>query len=154
MISDKELLVRKMSKEAARISQLIKQNGQTTFITKVELANVKEVTSCIEKIAKACPDTLVMISAATKENRLISAVHVPSGIDFPDFLTKTVEATGIASENTFTHDRHVVEISYPPESEQYAFKTVDVLNGSAFSLLKKTGLYQEESSEEEYGTDF
>ena len=146
-----------MSKVGARLAKLVQQNNQSTFITKVDLKTIKELSQCIEKMAKECPETLIMVSSDTKDNKLIAASYVPPQFsDYQNLLEQTVMQCGIPSTqsySTFPGGR-LVEVSYPPDSEQYAFKNVDVVNGTAFSILKKAGIYQEESSEEEYGTDF
>jgi hypothetical protein len=146
-----------MSKIGARLSKLIKQNDQSVFITKVDIKSVEELSKCVEKMVKECPETLIIISGDTKDNKLISASYVPIRYsDYQNILEQTISKSGIPSSqvySTFSNGK-IVEISYPPDSEQYAFKNVDLINGTAFSILKKAGIYQEESSEEEYGTDF
>jgi len=136
-----------MSKEAARVSKVIKLNNQTTFVTKVVVNNVKEITSCIEKIHNSCPDTIVLITCAIiKTNTLLAASAFPDGKQLNNFLADSI-ASVIEGEPIFTDGTtpacRVVEIVYPAESEQYAFKNVDTVNGTAFSLLKKAGLYEE-----------
>jgi len=136
-----------MSKEAARISKLIELNKVSTFVSKVEVNNVKEMTSCIEKIHARCPDTIVLITCAIiKTNTLLAASAFPEGKQLANFLQDSI-ASVTAGNPTFTDGAtpncRVVEMVYPADSEQYAFKNVDTVNGTGFSLLKKAGLYEE-----------
>jgi len=136
-----------MSKEAKRITDLIKLNDQTTFVSKVVVNNVKEITSCIEKIHNNCPDTIVLITCAIiKTNTMLVASAFPVGKQLVNFLADSIKFV-VEGNPTYTDGStpgcRVVEIVYGSESEQYAFKNVDTVNGTAFSILKKEGLYKE-----------
>jgi hypothetical protein len=61
------------------------------------------------------------------------------------YVIKDGEVTQITS--------NIKKITYPDDSEQFPFKLVDEVNGTAFSILKKHNLQQDESSNEEYGLD-
>jgi hypothetical protein len=87
--------------------------------------------------------------AIIKTNTLLAASAFPVDKNLVSFLPDCV-ITVIDDEPTLptftygsTPECRVVEITYPGGSEQYAFKNVDTVNGTAFSLLKKAGLYEE-----------
>ena len=155
-----------MSKEAARVVKQVKANNLPNIVTRVKINNQKEFESCVTKIIAGCPDTVVMIVAdipITKKQKakvLLAASYVPERVkdgEINQWLDKSVEHVVkdgelvIISSDPKTKS---IQITYPEDSESTPFKLVDMINGPAFSILKKAGLQEDESSsEEDYGIE-
>lgn len=141
-----------MSKEAARVIKQVEVNQLPNIVTKVTVNNLKEFTSCFDKIRDACPNTIIMLLAEVGKTLFVSA-HIPSSAEekLTEWLADSVENVindGIVTEHTFG-DTYILEITYPEGSESSPFKLIDVVNGTAFSILRKLGLEQEDVSSEE-----
>jgi hypothetical protein len=144
---------KRVSDEAKKVSKLIQLNNQSTFVTKVTIKNTNEMMTCVKAIHESCPNTIVLITCAIVEtNTLIAASAVPPKTPLYDFLPNAiVSVTGgqqLLMDETVPN-LAVIEITYPEDSEQYAFKNVDIVNGTAFGILKKAGLYVEEEDSSE-----
>lgn len=139
-----------MSKEATRVIKQINLNNLPNIVTKVEVNNLKEFTSCFEKIKTACTDTVIMLLAElTKEKTLLAATYIPQRVN-DQLQNWLIDSTKfVINDGTVVNDGDIMQIVYPNESESIPFKLVDVVNGTAFSILKKTGLQQEDESSEE-----
>ena len=141
-----------MSKEAARVIKQVEVNNLQNIVTKVTVTNLKEFTSCFEKIREACPDTVIMLLADVGRT-LFATVYIPPRAEekLDDWLDRCVQNVindGIMTQHIFG-DTFVVEITYPEGGESYPFKLIDVINGMAFSILRKLGFEQEDVSSEE-----
>ena len=150
-----------MSKEAKRIAKQVEVNGLQNIVNKVKVDNLAVFTSCFNKIKIACPDTVVMITAdkpitkKQKDNVMYVATYIPERAqgELDGWLEKSIEYV-IRDGDLVTHvdepESKIVEITYPAKTESVSSKLVDTVNGSAFGVLKKVGLYQEdeESSDE------
>ncbi len=154
-----------MSKEAARVVKQVKANNLPNIVTRVKINNQTEFESCVTKIITGCPDTVVMIVAdipitkKQKDKVLLAASYVPDRVtdgELDQWLDKSVEHVVKDGElvEVLGDDRSYrsIQITYPEDSESTPFKLVDMINGPAFSILKKAGLQEDESSsEEDYG---
>lgn len=141
-----------MSKEAVRVIKQVEVNNLQNIVTKVTVTNLKEFTSCFEKVREACPDTVVMLLAEVGR-MLFATVHVPprAGEQLDEWLTNCVANVindGIVTEHIFG-ETYIIEITYPEGSESSPFKLIDVINGTAFSILRKLGFEQDDVSSEE-----
>jgi hypothetical protein len=148
-----------MSKEAARIVKQITQNDLPNIVTKVEVNNEKEFTSCVEKVASTCPKTVIMLLAAPANmpKMMYVGVSIPEHAEqLSDWLSNSIANASIGGTITNMVNKtgmEIISITYPENSECFPFKYVDEVNGVAFSILKKLGMQKEESDEEEYGVD-
>ena len=137
-----------MSKEAARVIKQVEVNNLQNIVTKVTVTNLKEFTSCFEKVREACPDTVVMLLAEVGKT-LFAAAYVPPRAEekLVEWLDDSVE--NVINDGVVASYKNVAEITYPEGSESSPFKLIDVINGTAFSILRKQGLEQEDVSSEE-----
>ena len=153
-----------MSKEAQRVIKQIQTNNLPNIVARVKVNNIKEFSTCLSKIRIACPDTVIMIIAdkpitkKQKDKVLWVGANVPERVaeqleGWMDDSTKHIVADGKITEHLDENTYSIVSIEYPTTSESIPFKLVDVVNGTAFSILKKRGIQEDESSSEEYGFD-
>jgi hypothetical protein len=153
-----------MSKEAKRVTTQIQKNELKNIVTKVTVNNLKEFQSCFEKVKDTCPDTVIMLvsdAPVTKKQTsklLWVAAYVPERVHeelmgWINDSTNSIICDGEVALREISPRSTVIEIVYPDGSECVPFKLVDVINGTAFSILRKKGLIEEESSEEEMGFD-
>ncbi len=145
-----------MSKEAARIVKQIQLNKLPNIVIRVAVTSMKEFTSCIEKIAAECPETVIMISADVGRTLFIGT-HIPfvHKQTLENWLTNSIISIqeGVLFSNQRSETTSVYSLTYVETSEKYPFKLVDEVNGTAYNILKKLGLQEDESESEEYGLD-
>tara|TARA_R110002073_G_C9218362_1_gene559652 strand:+ start:150 stop:581 length:432 start_codon:yes stop_codon:yes gene_type:complete len=142
-----------MSKEAARIIKQIEVNTLPNIVTKIKINNEKEFVTCFNKVVNKCPNTVIMLLADVKKTLYIAS-HVPD--EFKELLNNWLDQSiqyFIKDGEFIQITPNIKKITYPDDSEQIPFKLVDEVNGTAFSILKKYNLQQDESSDEEYGLD-
>jgi hypothetical protein len=149
-----------MSKEAARIIKLVEVSKLPSIATKVTVNNLKEFTSCFEKIKAGCPGIVVMITAAVpitkkqKDKIMFVASYIPEEFQdkLVDWRTRSIEHAindGVIVEH-IVNDLTILQVTYPEESEFFPWKLIDVVNGTASSILKKAEICLEDSSSEEH----
>ncbi len=137
-----------MSKEAARVIKQVEVNNLQNIVTKVTVNNLKEFTSCFEKVREACPDTVVMLQAEIGRTLLVVAYIPPRAEEkLVNWLENSIQ--NVVNDGVVVKHENVTEINYPEGSESSPFKLIDVVNGTAFSILRKQGLEQEDVSSEE-----
>jgi hypothetical protein len=65
---------------------------------------------------------------------------------------KTLQTEGVYLNESQTYILHNV-IEFPQTGEYFPFKLIDVVMGNAFGVLRKVGLYKDDSDDEEYGLE-
>ncbi len=151
-----------MSKEAQRITSRAKEVD--IFGDKVDVSNLKELTSCAAKVAVSCEGKVIILVAATPDNHLLVAAIVPVRVQnelSKKWLAKSVELALSGSdcarpsqEKTDNGSEiELIEIAYPANSERFALKIADEVLSNAFAFLKSTGVYKEPEEEKEYDFD-
>ena len=153
-----------MQKETKRIVSSIKKGGCPTFVSKVNVGSWKKFSLVVSEIAVENLNTIVTLGAVieTKPKQLYIAVITPSdaivnGKDIvlcgvPDTVKKDSKETRY-SVNEDEYSIEMLKLVYDENSDQSPFKLVDQVFGSITMYLKKTGVYQEEEEEYEYGFD-
>lgn len=158
------------SKEGTKICNLIKANklqndpNAGVFVTSITAHSITEVLKCAETVAKAYPETAVMLLATTPvERAMFVATITPSSAlrqylllgDWLEESTKSACVSGVKVGDSHVGGGITIrEISYVDASRECdPEKLVDQVRSNSFSFLRRKGLYKDPPEEKEYTFD-
>ena len=139
---------KKSRSEGNRVAMAIKANKSDYYISDVDLEdNYGDILSAgisVRKTLGKNQSAFLLISAGTK-NLNIYVDTKDKDISSEDWLNSSISS--ISSEKQIEVNGDISSVSIEIE---YPFKLKDVVRGSAFAFLRKNGLLEEESEEDEY----
>lgn len=136
---------KKSRSEGNRVAMAIKANKSEYYISDVDLEdNYTDILSAGRNVRKTLgknPASFLIISAGIKNlNIYVDAKDISK-----DWLIASI--SNISSDKEVNTEENISSVSIETECP---FKLKDVIRASAFAFLRKEGLLEEESEEDEY----
>ena len=136
---------KKSRSEGNRVAMAIKANKSEYYISDVDLEdNYTDILSAGRNVRKTLgknPASFLIISAGIKNLN----VYVDAKDISKDWLIASI--SNISSDKEVNTEENISSVSIETECP---FKLKDVIRASAFAFLRKEGLLEEESEEDEY----